>query len=231
MSEALCSDCCLPQRGCICSLVPKIDSSSQFWLLTHDMEHDKPSNTGKLISLMWPETRIINWSRVSPDQELLALLEDQSEQVVLVFPEQYASEAQQQTQQQTMAQYSATEYQQTHFIILDATWQQARKIYRQSVYLQHLPLLSLSPESPSIYTLRRNRHSQHLCTAEVAALVLTEWNELDQALLLESLVQVYCDQYLWSRKGQRQVTESRALQFLQGYRKSEWSGICQNRSK
>ena len=227
MSETFCPDCCLPQRGCICSLVPNIGSSCQFWLLTHDLEHDKPSNTGKLISAMWPETRIINWSRVSPDRELLALLEDQSEQVVLVFPEQYASE----TQQQTMAQYTVTEPRKTHFIIIDATWQQARKIYRQSVYLQSLPLLSLSPESPSIYTLRRNRHSQHLCTAEVAALVLKEWNELDQALLLESLVQVYCDQYRWSRKGQRQVTESRALQCLQGYRKSEWSGICRNRSK
>lgn len=183
------------------------------------MEHQKPSNTGKLISAMWPETQVINWSRVQPDEQLMALLKDHEQPVVLVFPEQYAVAGQ---QEQRMPCDSKKR---TQFIILDATWQQARKIYRQSPYLHDLPLLSLSPDQASIYTLRRNRHDQHLCTAEVAALVLKQRGEPDQALLLQSLIQVYCDQYQWARKGQKQITESRALTCLQTYGNNEWSGV------
>ena len=180
------------------------------------MEQDKPSNTGKLIRAIWPDTRIVNWSRVAPDNELLERINDPAHQTVLVFPEQYAAD-----EQKSVATDSVYGVKQpTCFIILDATWQQARKIYRQSPYFHSLPLFSLLPDQASVYTLRRNRNPQHLCTAEVAAQVLKQWGEREQGVLLEALVKVYCDQYLWARKGQRQVTDSPALALLTKVKKN-----------
>nr|MDT0253699.1 DTW domain-containing protein [Endozoicomonas sp.] len=103
------------------------------------------------------------------------------------------------------------------FIIIDATWQQARKMYRQSPYLQSLNLLSLNPDEPSIYSLRRNRHSQHLCTAEVAAQALEQLGEHHHRQLLYAVVQVFCDAYLWTRKGQRREEDSRSMRILEGW--------------
>ncbi len=48
----------------------------------------------------------------------------------------------------------------------------ARKMFRKSPYLDHLPVLSLQPEQLSRYRLRRSRREDHLCTSEVAALCL-----------------------------------------------------------
>lgn len=52
------------------------------------------------------------------------------------------------------------------YIILDGTWQEARKIVNRSPYLQDLPKVMLNSSAPSRYTLRRNQKEQGLCTAE-----------------------------------------------------------------
>ncbi len=63
------------------------------------------------------------------------------------------------------------------FVLLDATWQQARKIFRKSPYLNHLPALSLQPKQLSHYRLSRSTRDDHLCTSEVATLCLALCSE------------------------------------------------------
>lgn len=75
------------------------------------------------------------------------------------------------------------------FILLDATWSEARKMFRKSPYLEHLPVLSLEPEQLSRYKLRRSKRDDHFCTAEVAALCL----ELAQDPLASEVLDAYLD--------------------------------------
>ena len=213
--EIFCPQCELPEPACLCHLVPEIHSRATFWLLTHDNEHDKATNTGKLIRAIWPQTRVINWSRTEPDQELLQQLDDPSQDFVLIFPRQYSVAEQ---QKNTLAENSINlAHKSRSFIVLDATWQQARKLYRKSAYLHSLPLLSLLPAKPSVYSLRRNRNELHLCTAEVAAQVLRQSGEPLQADLLDALLGHFCNQYDWSRKSQKQVIDSPTEQLLGKY--------------
>ena len=73
-------------------------------------------------------------------------------------------------------------------IIIDATWQEARKIYNRSAYLKHLPRLTVLPSSPSRYTLRRNQTEGGLSTAECVAALLDSCGQSEAAnSLLESL--------------------------------------------
>jgi DTW domain-containing protein YfiP len=61
-----------------------------------------------------------------------------------------------------------------HWLLLDATWQEAAKMLRQSPYLQSCYRLAIEPESPSVYRLRRNQKEGALCTAEVVMELLQQ---------------------------------------------------------
>ncbi|MGI2855254.1 tRNA-uridine aminocarboxypropyltransferase [Shewanella algae] len=60
-------------------------------------------------------------------------------------------------------------------VILDATWQEAGKMYRQSPYLQSLARVELQAEQGSAFRLRRNQRQGGLCTLECIAAV---WQDL-----------------------------------------------------
>ena len=125
----------------------------QIILLTHSREVSKKTNTGQLIQRVIPHTQTIVWQRTQPDKNLLQLIE--SGNTALVYPSE---------DQNT----SASHYDFENFILIDSTWQEARKIYNRSPYLQNLPRLELIPTSQSKYNLRRNQLEGGLCTAECA---------------------------------------------------------------
>ena len=90
------------------------------------------------------------------------------------------------------------------FILLDATWPEARKIFKKSPYLNAFPVLSLAPEQLSRYRLRRSRRDDHLCTSEVAALCLALAGETLAAQTMEAYLDVFTEHYL-SAKQQRKI--------------------------
>jgi DTW domain-containing protein YfiP len=70
------------------------------------------------------------------------------------------------------------------FVLLDGTWQEAQSMFRKIPFLQQLPRLSLEASAVSNYTLRQdfgwkarfvaNENDTLLCTAEVAAELLDQ---------------------------------------------------------
>lgn len=131
----------------------------KFILLTHSRELERPTNTGQLIQQCLPETLRFTWQRKQPEPQLLALIEQKK--VALL----YRSETAQQTAFQQCFEY---------FILIDATWQEARKIYNHSPYLHRLPHLELKPGAASRYHLRRNQPQGGLCTVECGLALMTE---------------------------------------------------------
>ncbi|MGH8847660.1 MAG: tRNA-uridine aminocarboxypropyltransferase, partial [Polaromonas sp.] len=85
------------------------------------------------------------------------------------------------------------------FVLLDATWPEARKMFRKSPYLNHLPVLSLQPEQLSRYRLRRSKREDHFCTSEVAALCLELAGEPHAAQTLEAYLDVFTNHYLHAK--------------------------------
>lgn len=59
-----------------------------------------------------------------------------------------------------------------NYILLDGTWQEARKIYNRSPYLKKYRSIRLSGVKSSEYILRRNQNGGGLCTAEVVIEIL-----------------------------------------------------------
>ncbi|BAP80541.1 hypothetical protein MT1_3366 [Pseudomonas sp. MT-1] len=159
----------------------------------HDIEPLKPSNTGWLIADIVADTYAFTWQRTAVEPGLLELLADTRYQPVVVFPGEYASP------DRVVSEVKAAPGKRPLFILLDATWTEARKMFRKSPYLDHLPVLSLQAEVLSRYRLRRSTRSEHLCTAEVAALCLGLAGDEQGAAALDTWLDAFTDHYLGAK--------------------------------
>ncbi len=159
-------------------------------LVMHDVEPLKPSNTGWLIADVIADTWAFHWSRTEVDPQLLALLADPQWQPYIVFPGEFVAP------ERVVSEVRRQEGKRPLFILLDATWSEARKMFRKSPYLEHLPVLSLSSEKLSRYKLRRSKRDDHFCTAEVAALCLELAGDEQVSQVLDAYLDVFSTHYL-----------------------------------
>lgn len=127
-------------------------------LLTHHKEFGKRSNTGRLVvDVLGDKAEQVLWDRMNPPTELLD--EISAGGVALVYPG---------TADQDDDDLTGIE----HFILIDGTWHEARKIHQRSPYLQNVRRICLKPTGKSAYNLRKNQKDACLCTAECVIAIL-----------------------------------------------------------
>lgn len=212
-----CPDCRLALSHCICALRPAVDSRAGFCLLMGSDEPFKPSNTGWLIADMVANTFAFGWSRTAADPALLALLADPVWQPYIVFPGELLEPGREllaalppgdlvlDDPQESVTIHASVrtltfKSRRPLFILLDATWPEARKMFRKSPYLDCLPVLSLQTGQVPRYRLRQSNRVDHLCTAEVAALCLAQAGDTFAAQTLEAYLDVFIYNYLQAKQ-------------------------------
>lgn len=193
-----CAGCRLRPSHCLCALRPTQATRAGFCLLMADTEPLKPSNTGWLIADVVQDCFAFGWARTEVDPGLLALLADPQWQPYVVFPGEYAAE-ERVVHAVSPAAPAAPAGRRPLFVLLDATWPEARKMFRKSPYLDRFPVLSLLAEQVSRYQLRRSRRADHFCTAEVAALCLELGGDSRAAQTLEAYFDVFSHHYLQAK--------------------------------
>jgi DTW domain-containing protein YfiP len=205
-----CPGCRLVPSHCLCALRPEVPTHAGMCLLMADIEPLKPSNTGWLIADVVQRTFAFGWARTEVDPALLALLADPQWQPYVVFPGEFVAP------ERLVHEVSTTDANKRPlFILLDATWPEARKMFRKSPYLNALPVLSLHPEQVSHYQLRRSRRDDHFCTSEVASLCLDLAGEGHAAQTLQAWLDVYIHHYLQAKHQLPPDTEGAARTRLE----------------
>ncbi|MDP7593903.1 MAG: tRNA-uridine aminocarboxypropyltransferase [Litorilituus sp.] len=218
-----CPLCQLAKKFCICGIAPNrevINTNAGFLLLMYDTEVLKPSNTGKLIADLIPDTYAFLWSRTTKNDQLQAVLDDKKWQPFVVFPQEYAQE---ERQVETKSIVCA-DGKRPLFIMLDGSWREAKKMFRKSPYLDKFPLVSFDPKQlvdklgctpvgdNARYTVRKTQLEHQFSTAEVAARVLNMYGEDKNAHLLDLWFDVFNYQYQKSvcqrNKGNPQAIEN-----------------------
>ncbi|WP_275286006.1 tRNA-uridine aminocarboxypropyltransferase [Halomonas elongata] len=208
-----CESCNLPHLNCLCPYRVRAESCSRVWLLTHPLEHYKPTNTGRLIRDVLPDTEVFTWYRTAPDERLLELLADARYAPFVVFPDDQEGYA-----ERVVGMDRVIEDQDAGripvFLLLDGTWRQARRIFRRSPYLATLPVLPLVTDRQTRYRLRKPASRDHLCTAEVAAELLRQAGDEWAAEVLDDYFDVFNDNYAASRRHTRRTEPTPAMRRL-----------------
>lgn len=185
-----CQRCLLPLKQCLCETIQPQNARSRFCLVMFDTEPMKPSNTGRLIADILPETEAFQWSRTEPPQALLDLVSSPDYQPMVVFPASYASVGREVL---TVPPKSGKP---PLFIMLDGTWTEARKMFRKSPYLDNLPVISVDLSIVSAYRLREAHADGQYCTAEVAAALLALADDERAAVGLTEHFTLFRERYL-----------------------------------
>ena len=188
-----CEGCRLACTHCLCASRASVPTRAGVCLLMADIEPLKPTNTGWLVADVVPDTFAFGWARTETDPALLALLDDPQWQPFVVFPGEYAAP------ERVVHDVAVDADKRPLFILLDATWNEARKMFRKSPTLDRFPVLSLRPDQVSRYVLRRSRRDDHFCTSEVAALCLELAGEARASAVLGAWLDVFTHHYVQAR--------------------------------
>ena len=182
------------QYNCICHAEPALSCPYTFILLTHPKEVGKDTNTGQLMTRSLPHCQRQIWDRVNPPQSLLAMLADPQYQPWLLFPGD---------DQVPAVPYETSTGKTPLFILLDATWQEARKMIRRSPWLATLPRLALTPSTHSAYALRRNQQQGNLCTCEAGIALLETAGYPQEAERLQGYFDHFVDVFHAEKSGHK----------------------------
>ncbi|ASP49428.1 tRNA-uridine aminocarboxypropyltransferase [Cognaticolwellia beringensis] len=148
----------------------------KIFLLTHERELRRATNTGCLaIENANNLVERILWERIKPNKDLIRLIENNEAALLYSKTDPLPESALTMSSEVTSAIPALTpltieEYE--NIIIIDATWQEAKKIFNQSPYLRSAPHFTLKTESSSLYKLRANQPTGGLCTIECIIEVL-----------------------------------------------------------
>ena len=170
--------CCYQRREiCICSILPTVTTRTEFLILRHIYEAQRPSNTGRLVALAMPNSRIIHCGGgtrigLSPvDDEFLRV-----PGTWLLWPDGTGT-------QSGMSDLTPPD----RVVIIDATWQQARRLYSSMPVLRALPRLVLPEPTRSRDRLREQHRSDGMSTLEAVAAAVAKIEGIEAARPLEKL--------------------------------------------
>jgi len=148
----------------------------KIFLLTHERELHRATNTGSIAIEESNEIveRIV-WERTKPNKDLTQLIENHK--AILLYSKGESSSE--------LASTSIEDYE--NIIIIDSTWQEAKKIFNHSAYLKNAPQFTLKTTRDSLYKLRANQPKGGLCTIEciIEVLRLKGQSEIASALSLK----------------------------------------------
>lgn len=180
---------------CICAQIPALESKVNIALLTHENELKRDTNTGKLLLQTLPNSQSYVWQRKSAPADLMAMINDDTVQALLLFPSEQSVDVSEINEVYPVANKKRL------FIVLDGTWQEAKKMMNKSLWLQSIPQVHLTPNLDSAYTLRRNQDAGHLCTCEVGSLLLNQLGEIAQAQQLNHYFHHYLKVFQADKSG------------------------------
>ncbi len=172
-----CLNCCLRREICICPILPSVQTKTEFLILRHIWEAGRPSNTGRLVALAMPNARIIPCG--GGQRAGLSYLKDEG----LMAPDTWLLWPDGPGKRQSGSDFTPPR----RVVVLDATWHQARRLFRQTPLLQSMPRLGLPAPQQDRTRLREQRRVDGMSTIEAVAAAVAVLEGTEKAAPLERL--------------------------------------------
>jgi DTW domain-containing protein len=159
-----CPRCLFQQRVCLCAEIPTVITQTRVVIVRHHLEQLRSSNSGRLAHLALPNSEIIDHNAAvgtrpdgTPERGLAVL--PPLDGAWLLFPE---------GEPRTTAPVPAPR----QIVVLDATWSQARRMFRKLAALRGLPILRLPDVPMPAARLRESPGPGRVSTIEAIARAL-----------------------------------------------------------
>jgi DTW domain-containing protein len=153
-AHARCPRCLLQRRVCLCADIPTVTTRTRVVIVRHHLERWRSSNSGRLAHLALPNSELVEHGGDIGTAVLPAL-----DGAWLVFPEgEPAARAPVPPPRQ--------------LVVLDASWSQARRMFRKLAALRGLPILRLADDAMPVARLRDSPGPGRVSTIEAIARAL-----------------------------------------------------------
>jgi DTW domain-containing protein YfiP len=149
-----CEQCLFQRRVCLCAEIPTVATRTRIVIVRHHLERWRSSNSGRLAHRALPNSVVVDHGGAGGPAVMPAL-----DGAWLVFPE-------------GEPRTSAPEPPPRQLVVLDATWSQARRMYRKLDVLRGLPVLRLADEPMPAARLRESPAPGRVSTIEAIARAL-----------------------------------------------------------
>jgi DTW domain-containing protein len=160
--SGLCPRCFLKVHLCFCSELTCVRSNLQIVIIRHVREERLTSNTGRLAALLLSNVSIVPYGGGEPFDEGPLRGDD----TWLLFPD---------------AKSAVPRGQPQRLVLLDATFRQARRMYRKISGLRRLPQCALHGPEQRTPGRRRSPRSDGLSTIEAIATALAQFESPELA--------------------------------------------------
>ncbi len=154
----ICQACRRPKRVCFCDRLLQIPSATRVVFIQHPLEARVAISTCRMAHLSLPNSEL----HVALDpEEIPGLIEKLNQPgTALLFPAEDATDVEAlQTRPKTL-------------VVVDGTWDNAKKLFLRSPLLKSLPRIGFVPPAPGNYRIRKEPAEHCLSTIEAVAVVL-----------------------------------------------------------
>ena len=166
--RAACGDCLRPQSACICQWVTPVAHEAEVLILQHPMEAGHAKNTGRLLHLSLPRSRVLA-GEIFDESSLHAAMVEAPAYTVLLYPP-----TPQDDETPALDLEQLKDPSRVRLVVLDATWRKSRKMLHLNPLLRRLPRLSLEDVPASNYLIRKAHKPGQLSTLEAACAALAQ---------------------------------------------------------
>jgi DTW domain-containing protein YfiP len=150
-----CDRCFLQRRVCVCAEIPRVVTRTRVVIVRFHLEQWRSSNTGRLAHLALPNSEICDHGGTKGPAQLPSL-----DGAWLVYPVYGDVPA------------PAPSAPPRQLVVLDASWSQARRMYRKLDAIRGLPILRLPDEPMPAARMRESPAPGRVSTIEAIARAL-----------------------------------------------------------
>lgn len=187
--RAQCARCLRPASTCLCGWIRPTLNEVEVLILQHPQEVHQAKGSARLLMLSLARCKTLVGEQLDADALASALSRPLAggakAHPVLLYPEAAASSSQ---APPSASEASAAQSSGLRLVVIDATWRKSLKMLHLHLALQALPRLTLQPNLPSRYAIRKAPKAGQLSTLEATCFALGELEQqpLRYAPLLEA---------------------------------------------
>ncbi|MDU0114709.1 tRNA-uridine aminocarboxypropyltransferase [Psychrosphaera aquimarina] len=178
MPRDICQKCQYPVKTCLCSYLQPVKHKTRIIILQHPSEVKNAKNTVRLLTLLSDNIATYIGESETDFLEIKQLVTANPEHYAVIFPSEKSRPIN--SDPKVISEVN-------NIILIDGTWNKAKKIMYQNPWLSPLMHLTFAIGTETEYKIRKSNFKGGMSTLESAAYSLVELDQIDPSSMFVAL--------------------------------------------